>query len=168
MPADRLVVIGRAVKVFGIKGELKVRPYSVSLEPFTRSPELVLDDTTYRVRAIRPHKNAVLLSVEGIDTPEKARELVGALVKTDAANLPPTEEDEYYWFELIGSDVVTTNGRNLGRVVRIIETGANDVLQVEGPLGEILLPMIDDVVIDVDTEKGEIVVDPLEGLIPDG
>lgn len=168
MSTDAVVVIGEAVKPHGIRGEIKVRSFMETFEAFGRSSVLIFGDTPYRLLGVRSHKGAALVRLEGIDTPEKARELVGSLVKTAAENLPPTEEDEYYWFELIGMTVLTREGRMLGTVTRIIETGANDVIQVEGPLGEVLLPMIDDVVLDVDTEKKEMIVDPLDGLVPDG
>jgi 16S rRNA processing protein RimM len=63
--------------------------------------------------------------------------------------------------------VSTVNGRYLGEITQITPTGANDVLHVEGAFGEILLPMIDAVVIEVDLQNHEMTVDPLEGLIPD-
>ena len=106
--------------------------------------------------------------LEGIDSPERAQGLSGSLVGTDKANLPPIEEDEYYWNEILGMEVVTVDGKALGKVTQIIRTGANDVLQVEGAYGEVLLPMIEEVVVEVDLQAGKIVVDPLEGLIPDG
>lgn len=168
MSTETLVVIGEAVKPFGIRGEIKIRPFTESFDAFGRSSVLVFGDTPYEVQSVRFHKGAALVCLEGVNTPEKARELVGRLVKTAAENLPPKEEDEYYWFELIGMTVRTRQGRTLGTVTRIIETGANDVLEVEGPLGEVLIPVIDDVVLDVDIGKKEIIVDPLEGLIPDG
>jgi 16S rRNA processing protein RimM len=63
--------------------------------------------------------------------------------------------------------VFTVDGRDLGEIVGITPTGANDVLEVQGAYGEVLLPMIEDVVVEVDTEKNKMTVDPLEGLIPD-
>jgi len=168
MSQDRLVVIGQALKPFGIRGEVKIRPFTESFEPFVRSAELVFDDTSYRVLDIRFHKGTALAVLEGIDSPEKARELCGSLVRTDKANLPPLEEDEYYWNEILGMEVATVDGKALGKVTQIIRTGANDVLQVEGAYGEVLLPMIDEVIVEVDLQERKIVADPLEGLIPDG
>lgn len=168
MAAAELVVIGEAVRPFGIKGELKIRPFTASFEAFENSSVLIFDETPYRLLSVRFHKGAALASLEGVHTPEKAGKLVGCLVKTTIENLPPKEDDEYYWSELIGMKVITTDGRDLGLITRIIETGANDVLQVEGTFGEVLIPMIDGVVVDVDTQGGKMIVDPLEGLIPDG
>jgi 16S rRNA processing protein RimM len=167
MSPNRLVVIGKVVKAFGIKGEIRIRPFSESFESFERSEALVLGESPYNVRNLRIHKRAVLASFEGVDTREKADRLVGCLVKTDERNLPPKEEDEYYWFELIGMKVSTVDGRFLGEITQITPTGANDVLHVEGAYGEVLLPMIDDIVVTVDLQNNEMTVDPLEGLIPD-
>lgn len=167
MPDGRLVIIGRAARPFGVKGELKITPYTQSFEAFERSATLVFDHESRTIRSLRIHKGAVLVLLEGVNSPEEAQGLVGSLVKTDRENLPPKEEDEYYWFELIDLQVITTSGESLGRVTGLMETGANDVLHVEGPRGEVLLPLIDEVVLEIDIEGGRMVVDPLEGLIPD-
>jgi 16S rRNA processing protein RimM len=167
MPRNRLVVIGQVGKPFGIKGEIRIFPFTETFEAFERSRVLILDETPYNVVRIRGQKSVVISALEGVDTPEQARELTGCLVKTYEQNLPPKEEDEYYWFELIGMKVSTVDGRYLGTISRITATGANDVLHVDGDLGEVLLPMIEDVVIDVNTDLKEMIVDPLEGLIPD-
>ena len=163
----RLVVIGKAVKPFGVKGEIKIHAYTESLDVFGKSAVLFFDNAPFAVVKTRVHGGAVLASLEGVDTPESARELVGKLVQTEEDNLPPREEGEYYWVDLIGMKVSTTEGRNLGEITRITPTGAHDVLHVEGPFGEVLLPYIDEVVMSVDTENNEMLVDPLEGLVPD-
>lgn len=141
--------------------------YCESTDPFVESRELVFGDTARRVTGVRFHKGAVLVSIEGIETPEAAQLLVGQLVKTDEARLPPKDEGEFYWHELVGMRVITVDGNDLGEITAIIPTGANDVLSVIGPRGEVLLPMIEDVVIEIDTERNVMRVDPLEGLIPD-
>ncbi len=122
-----------------------------------------------RVSPVRKHETSSPLTGTGGEvcgTPTTAA-LQGCLVKTDPVNLPPKDEDEYFWFELIGIEVFTVDGRDLGRVAEVIPTGANDVLTVEGPYGEVLLPMIDDVVKEIDIERRRMIVDPLEGLVPD-
>jgi 16S rRNA processing protein RimM len=167
MVQSRLIVIGQVVKAFGVRGEINIRPFTESIGTFQRSAVLFFGDSSYEVLRVRSHKGNVLALVAGIDTPEKAEHLRGSLVKTHEENLPPKEEDEYFWFELIGMSVLTVDGRDLGRIAGIMPTGANDVIQVEGAYGEILLPMIEDVVVEIDTGKGVMIVDPLEGLVPD-
>jgi 16S rRNA processing protein RimM len=165
--SHRLIVIGRASKPFGIKGEINIVPFTETFEAFRNSEFLVFDQASIKVRGMRIHKGHVVVSLEGIDTPEEVKMLSGCFVRTDETNLPPKEDDEYYWFELIGMRVSTLDGRDLGEIVGITPTGANDVLQVKGTYGEVLLPMIEDVVVKVDTENKKMIVDPLEGLIPD-
>ncbi len=160
-----LVVIGQVSGAFGIRGEIKIRAFTESPEAFERSATVYIDDTPFSLGRMRVHKGAILIFVEGIQTPEQALALKGCLVKTDPENLPPKEDDEFYWYELIGMKVQTIDGIDLGRVAEIIPTGANDVLVVEGPCGEVLLPMIDDVVKEIDTSGKKMVVDPLEGLV---
>lgn len=167
MLPNRLVVIGQTLKAFGIKGQIKVRPFTESMEVFERSSALFFDDSSYKVLRVHNHAGFLLLTLEGINTPESARRLTGTMVSTYAQNLAPKQEDEYYWFELIGMNVATVKGINLGKITHITPTGANDVLHVQGIYGEVLLPLIDDVVREVNVEEGKMTVDPLEGLIPD-
>ena len=167
MSQKRFVVIGKALKPFGIRGEIKVKVFTESLEAFEYSSVLIFGETPRKVESIRSHKGCVLVALEGVQTPEQAAEISGSLVKTEQENLPGKEEDEYYWFELIGMKVSTVDGRDLGEITQITATGANDVIHVEGTYGEVLLPMIEDVVLEVDVAKKKMVVDPLEGLIAD-
>ena len=167
MSKRSFVVIGQALKPFGIKGEIKIKVFTESLEAFENSSVLIFGQTPYRVRSLRAHKGCALVGLEGVETPEQANRISGSLVKTEYKNLPNKEEDEYYWFELIGMRVSTVDGRDLGEITQITATGANDVIHVQGTYGEVLLPMIEDVVLEVDIEKKKMVVDPLEGLIAD-
>jgi 16S rRNA processing protein RimM len=162
-----LQVVGQALKPFGVKGEIKIRPFTQSFEIFARSDELVFDQVSFRLVSFRVHRGTVLATLQGIDSVEQAKALCGKLVKTDERNFPPKGEDEFYWFELIGMSVRTIDGKELGTVAAMIETGANDVLEVHGDYGEVLIPLIDDVVVEIRTEDGAIIVDPLDGLIPD-
>jgi 16S rRNA processing protein RimM len=165
--SHRLIVIGRVSKPFGVKGEISIVTFTESFEAFENSEFLVFGDDTKKVRGLRIHKGQALAWLEGVNSPEESKELVGRLVKTDERNLPAKEEDEYYWFELLGMKVFAVDGRDLGEIVAITPTGANDVLHVQGEYGEALLPMIEDVVLEVNTETNIMIVDPLEGLIPD-
>lgn len=168
MSRNRLVVIGQAVKSFGVKGEIKIRPFTESREVFQRSSRLIFDNSSFAVLSTRNHGGMVIVSLSGVDVPEDAQRLVGALVKTELANFPAKQEDEYYWFELIGLRVVTVRGVNLGEIKEIIRTGASDVLSVRGgKYEEILLPMIEDVIIHVNLQEGTMIVDPLDGMVPD-
>ena len=82
--------------------------------------------------------------------------------------LPDLDDDEYYAFEIQGMDVVSTDGRNLGKVANIFSTGSNDVYVVDGPLGEILIPAIKDVIVKMDVPGKKMIVRLIEGLLREG
>lgn len=167
MSKDELIVIGRVQKPFGIRGEIRIQAYTETFEAFEKSEWLEIKEKRMIIKQIRIHKGSVLVLFDGINDPERAAQLSGQLVHTLAQNLPPKEEDEYYYFELIGLDVFSSAGKYLGKVTEIIATGANDVITVMGDHGEILLPFIEQVVLETDLNAGKMLVDPMEGLIPD-
>lgn len=76
----------------------------------------------------------------------------------------PLSEDEYYIYQIVGLEVWTSEGGYLGRVLKVLFTGANEVYVVEGERGEILVPAIEDVVKEVDLGGGRLIVEPLEGM----
>lgn len=161
-----LVVIGKVGGSFGVRGEARIIPFTESLAFFERSAKLLVNGEALVVKSSRNHKKAVLIHFEGIDDPESAKKLTGSLISVSRDSLPPTQEDEYYWHDLIGMTVFTIDGKNLGSVENLFSTSANDIIQIQGPLGEALIPMVEHVVLEVDTVKKEILIDPLEGLIP--
>lgn len=106
-----------------------------------------------------------MLKFEGIDSPEAARQLLHQLVYVPVEEAVELGEDEYFWYQIVGLKVYTVDGRELGEVVDILPTGANDVYVVHGPSGEVLVPAIEDVVETVDLAEGKIIVKPMEGML---
>jgi 16S rRNA processing protein RimM len=106
----------------------------------------------------------VILKLAGIDDPAAARALVGQdlLAPQDAA--PSLPDGEYFHYQLIDMQVFTEVGEDLGRIAEIILTGSNDVYVVSGPNGEVLLPAISQVILQVDPEQGVMTVRLMEGL----
>jgi 16S rRNA processing protein RimM len=115
-----------------------------------------------RLLRVRFRGDEALLRVEGLTSPADVVERRGRLVRIDRAAAPALPEGEFYHYQLIGLDVVDTDGRPLGRLAEIIETGANDVYVVIGPEGERLFPAIEEVVREVDPAAGRMVVKPQE------
>jgi 16S rRNA processing protein RimM len=131
----------------------------------SNSPEIV---HRYPVEGLRLHKKVLLLKLDGCDDRNAADELRGMLVQIPIEDAVPLEEGEYYLFQLIGVRVETESGEWLGQVVEVIETGANDVYVVRGPRGEVLLPAVDQVVLELDLESKHMVVRLLPGLLAEG
>lgn len=118
------------------------------------------------VRKVALRDRQAIVEVEEISTLEMAESIRGDLVYvpiTDAARLP---SGEHFWHEIVGLRVETADGRELGRVIEILRTGANDVYLTRGPAGEVLVPAIADVVEVVDVASGKIVVRLLPGMLP--
>lgn len=162
--AERRVPIGRVSGVYGVQGWLKVRS---ATEPPSRileyRPWQVGRDGRWQsfvVRRGRPHGAGFLAHFEGLDDRESARRLVGADIAVHRSQLPAPAPDEYYWCDLVGLGVEEAGGGRLGRVARLLETGANDVIVVERAGGELLIPFVPGrTVRSVDLEGEKIVVD---------
>ena len=108
----------------------------------------------------------VLLKLEGINNPEDAEMLKNAFLEVDREDAVPLEEGQYFIVDLIGLEVYTDEGKLLGKVDDIYNTGANDIYVVKDELGkQILLPGIKDVIKEVDLESEKIVVHLIPGLV---
>ena len=169
MENTQYLTIGKVVGTHGIRGHLKVLSHADSLDPFAPGKRLVLShkgrpNRVFSVVSSRPHKRVVLLALQGIHTIEDAEPWVGCELRVSKETLPTLTEGNYYWFEIIGMDVYTVDGRSLGRVEAIFPTGSNDVYVVREGKKEILIPAIGSVVVEIDKKNQIIRVDLPEGL----
>ncbi len=160
------VVIGKITDTFGLEGELKVYPYLP--QEFWENLEKVYlkrkggDYVPFELEWIDFMKNFVILKFKGYDSIDRVEQFKGAKIYLPRSELPTLSEDEFYAFELVGMDVVTDKGKELGKVEGIRDLGAYDALVLKN--GELLIPFVSDIVINVDKEKGQILV--REDLIP--
>ena len=162
--------VGQIVNTFGIKGELKVTPFTDDINRFDDLKKVYVktrkDEKLYTVQSVRYHKNMVLLKLEGIENPEQAELLKNAYLEIDREDAIPLEEGQYFIVDLIGLDVYTDEEKLLGKVEDIYNTGANDIYVVKDELGkQILLPGIKDVIKVVDFDNEKIIVHLIPGLI---
>jgi 16S rRNA processing protein RimM len=125
------------------------------------------DYVPHRLLGVRGHRGALLLRLEGVTSRETAERYRAMLIHISIDDAIPLEEGEHYLFQLVGLQVVTEKGRELGTLVDVLETGANDVYVIDGPAGEVLLPAIPEVIREVDVVAGRIVVHLLDGLLED-
>jgi 16S rRNA processing protein RimM len=101
----------------------------------------------------------------GVETRNEAEALVGRYLLRERDALEPREAGEVFYHELLGSEVVTADGRLLGKVVEVYEMQPSDLLEVRGADGEYMIPFRKEVVVDVNIDTGRLVVDPPEGLL---
>jgi len=161
MGADKLLALGYISAVHGIKGWVKVHSWTRPMEAILDYQPWLLGEDKRPVRIIDGRKQGKGLAalLPGYDDREQAATLVGLQIFVGRDQLPATAKDEYYWSDLEGLDVHTTKGEVLGRVERLMETGANDVLVIRGER-EHLVPFIQgQYVTRVDLEAGLIEVD---------
>lgn len=157
--------VGKIVNTFGIKGEVKIVPYTDNIQQFKKVKNIYVNDIKMEIESTKYQKNVIILKLKGIDDMTSAENLRGSIIKVDRSNkkLP---EGTYYIVDLIGSEVYTDEGKLLGILKDIYNTGANDIYTVKTDEGkEILLPSIKEVIKDIDLENKKITVHILKGLI---
>ncbi|NLA57288.1 MAG: 16S rRNA processing protein RimM [Firmicutes bacterium] len=166
------VVIGEITRPHGVQGAVKVLPHTDYPERFDSLTEVYIgtDDAEPELMSFSLlgwQKGQLICRVGEIDSRDAAEKLRGKLLlvpREDAVQLP---EGYYYVFDLVGLAVHTEDGQYLGRLKEVLQPGANDVYVVEPAdgKGEILLPAIEDVVLDVDLREGRMLVRLLPGLL---
>lgn len=164
------VVLGKLGSSHGIKGWLKITTYTDSVEGiFDYSPWLIKDQGEWRevkVLQWRFQGKAVVASLEGVETRDQAQMLTNCEIAVTPQQIETLPEDEFYWRDLIGCEVVNTKGYNMGKVQEIVETGSNDVLLVKANAkdgfgkAERMIPFVtEQFIIEVNLTEKQITVD---------
>jgi 16S rRNA processing protein RimM len=160
------LAVGRVLRPHGIRGDLLV-------EPLTEFPErLAPGDTVYVgeparqqiVAAARLHRQQLIVHLAGCDGRDCADTFRGQLIQIPLEAAAPLPPGRYYHHQLIGLQAYSDEGEHLGSLTSILETGANDVYVITGPTGDLLLPAIRSVILNIDLESGRLTVHLLEGL----
>jgi len=163
------VLIGKILGAHGINGICKIQSFAESLEIF-KSGEMLLvshpdgSQNRYEIDWSRPHSRWALLALKQVTSRDQAKSMIGCELFVERAKLPELESGVYYWFDLIGLDVYTSDDRYIGRLDSIIETGANDVYVVKDNDRETLVPALESVVQSIDLESKIMRVELPEGL----
>jgi 16S rRNA processing protein RimM len=163
--------MGRAAGAFGLKGEVKLTSFAQDQGMFLRAGVVFAGPDPARARplsviSLRPHQGRLLLRLKEITNREQAQALGGAWVYLRREDLDPLQTEEYYWFELKDALVRTSDGRELGRVQAVTNHGAHDILVVRDSRGrELLIPVSQEVVKELDAAAGLVVIEPTPGLL---
>jgi 16S rRNA processing protein RimM len=161
--------IGNVVAPFGVRGELKVRTLTDIPDRFAEMKTVFLgtEHVKYGITSVRPYKGEMLiLKLNGINDANTAETLRNAPLMIPLDQLAALPADSYYQHDILGLEVITVDGRTLGKIDDIIVTGSNDVYVIKAPTGkQILIPAIKDVVKQVDLSRKMMYIDPIEGLL---
>jgi 16S rRNA processing protein RimM len=165
-----LIGLGRISGAHGIRGAVEVRAEAGTAttdpEVFAALGEVWIGGQPYQVLEAGRLKNQVLLWLAGVHTRNQAEELVGLEVEGDRQRFPALPPGEYYWFQVLGLPVVNlADGTRLGYLDHIIPTPGHDVYVVVEGEREILLPAVEEVIVDINLEEGVIKASPPEGLL---
>jgi 16S rRNA processing protein RimM len=161
--------IGQVVALFGIRGELKVRLLTDIPGRFQQleAINIGLDHRRYLIERVRPYKGEmIVLKLAGIDDTTAAEPLRRLDLCIPLSHLAKLPSDSYYQHDILGLRVHTLDGRELGPIVEIIETGSNDVYAIKGQDGkQVLIPALKSVVKQIDLMRHTMYIDPLPGLL---
>ncbi len=178
---SRCIRVGRISKAHGIRGEVKILPYSrdpralegypsLYLAPARGDEVMALDETPSSFRSLRVIRSRgggkyAIVAFEGMTTRDQAEECVGLEIWVDADLLPEIEEDEFYWHELEGMTAVTEDGQTLGTVDVLFATGAHDILVIRDGDREYFVPARQEFVASIDRQRKVLVIRPIPGLL---
>jgi len=168
----KYVAIGIVERAHGLQGEVKVKPLTDDPTRFKLLPSVLVEldkqePSAVEIEQVAIRQNGIYLRFSGVDSREKAESLIGAYLNIRREDVLPLGEDEFYHFEVMGLDVVTREGQRLGQVDNVFEVTSNTVLSVRSRKSqrEYLIPVIKDVIDKMDFDKGQIIINPIAGLL---
>ncbi|MCD6035472.1 MAG: ribosome maturation factor RimM [Rickettsiales bacterium] len=160
---DRFICVAKIIGAHGIKGEVKIKPFTESLETFEAFEEFYDSKGQFpcRVKVRGEVKGALIASIAGVMDRNKAESLSGRELYVSRDALPETEENEFYYEDLMGLAVVTEEGKALGTVKALHNFGAGDIIEIAllaNPKDTTLLPFNHETVPEIDLNVGKVVV----------
>ncbi len=159
------VVVGKAIKPTGVHGELQVEIMSDIPDRFSVGKAVLLDGAQRRIqRTSAIHKGRINLKLEGIDDRDEAEGLRDKLLTILKDSIPELPDGTFYHYQIIDMEVLTPEGAKIGCIVDVLPVGDNDVYVVRGDEGEVLVPGLEDVVLEVDTKNNRMIVELPDGL----
>ena len=158
--------MGRIKGAWGIHGDVKIDLLSDVPDRFEPGNIVHVKNKSTRVQRSRPIRGGMVVKLDIVNDRNQAALLRGQEITVKPEQVSPPPQGSYYHFQVLGLDVLSQEGENLGRVREIIETGANDVyvVHLEGRR-DVLIPALEDVILDVDLERGSMTVRLPDGLI---
>ncbi len=163
--------VGQIVNTFGIKGFIKIKPFTDEVSRFEELKEIYVEQKNkelkeVKIEKISYQKELVLLKLKGIDDLTQAEKLKGLYLKISRKNAKKLPKGTYFIADLIGMNVYSDEGKLLGKLDDVYSTGANDVYVVKNENGiQVLLPATQEVIKQIDLDNEKIIVHMLEGLV---
>ena len=166
MPKKDKVIVGLITSAHGIRGMVKVYPYTDSPDRFHTIQRVYIegDDGLRAVESASVQKNMALVKIQGVDTRNEAEAIVKKKLLIPVEDRKTKEKDQFFIDDLIGLTVSTPSGSIIGELTDVLTQHGNDILVINTEKGEVLIPFVKAFVRSVD--QGGIVVEPIEGMLP--
>ena len=152
--------VGKIVNTHGLKGEVKVIPLTDDPKRYNELEFVLIDGVKRNIEGCKYQKDRVIVKVEGINSIEEAEKYKNKYMEIPREYAVPLEEDTYYIADIIGCKVYDTEGKDLGEIYDVIQTKNNDVYWIRKPK-ELLIPVLLDIVTDIDIENKKIIIKPV-------
>jgi 16S rRNA processing protein RimM len=167
--SEDYLLIGKVLRPHGLGGMLRIGSYARSGNSFRECGVVYLEMPDgalreYTVQSAKPQRKALLLKLQGLNSVEEAEALrdCGVYARKDTLE---REEDEYFWYELIGLEVYLKNGSRIGTLSRILETGSHDIYVIQEENTERFIPAVHEIVEAIDLKNNRMIVNDMEGLL---
>ena len=166
----RLIPLGRVVNTHGVRGELRFLPHAFPCQTLVKGLTVFLQEKDgqqqpYTITSLRVHRPFLLLRLAGIDSYEAADALREKVLAVDESLLPPLQDGEFYYYQVIGLHVRTTTNQDLGVIAQVFFSGGHDIWVVQHEKKEYLIPVTEEVVRTIDIPGGQAVIEPIAGLL---
>ena len=152
--------VGKIVNTHGLRGEVKVIPLTDDPKRYNELDFVLIDGIERKIQGCKYQKDRVIVKIEGINTIEEAEKYKNKYMEIPREYAVPLEEDTYYIADIIGCTVFDTNGKDLCEVYDVIQTKNNDVYWIRKPK-ELLIPVLLEIVTDIDIENRKITIKPV-------
>lgn len=160
---ERFIQTGKIINTHGIRGEVKVQPWTDSPDFFSQIPCVYINSAPFKITAARTHKNFVLMKLEGIDTINDAEKLKNSVVYADRDDVR-LEENQYFIQDVIGFEVYDNRlSSTIGTIKSVMELPASNVFVISGE-NEVMVPAVAEFVRQIDYENRRVYVTTIEGM----
>lgn len=156
------IIIGKIVTVRGLKGELKIYPYTDYKQRYEELEEITVSGRKYEISSVSYAKEMVLLKLKGIDSVESAKTLVNKEISIDRQQTRQLEDDEHLIIDLIGCSVYDEDDSLVGKIKDVLTYVSSDIYVISTPGGELLIPAVERFVKDIDVKAKRVLVAHVE------
>jgi 16S rRNA processing protein RimM len=166
-----LIAYGKITKSHGLYGGVRLLPFSRRFESLHSIQRIFIDRARGRepegfyLKECRPEKDSAIIRLVGVETIDEAEKLIGRNVYIERSDLPELGEDEFYWFELIGLEIYTEDGRYVGKVESLIDRALQSLLVVKDGDKESLIPLSEPIIKEIKLKESKIIISPIDGLL---